>query len=303
MNARKVLIYVVLVVVAVNVVIVAVVFTGGGKPARPLPNPNGYDDFVKAGQIVQSNNYDYYTISMDMLPAHLPQLEALVVSNSAALKLVRAGLGKECREPIEYSHEYEARFMTELPSFKEVAHMLCIEGNAALLGNQPDKAADIYLDGVRFSAQSCRGGVMISKLVGVACERIVQRPLSALLPQLSDPAECHKIASVLETVDQQEESASDVLDQERIWSRKVGGLTGEIATLVNFRAERAVEARFISKVQAVQLDRRKLMINAAARAYELEKGKLPQSIAELVPDYLKAVPKDPVTGKDLGSGR
>jgi hypothetical protein len=45
------------------------------------------------------------------------------------------------------------------------------------------------------------------------------------------------------------------------------------------------------------------MINAAARAFELEKGRPPQSIADLVPDYLKAVPKDPVTEKDLGLGR
>ncbi len=45
------------------------------------------------------------------------------------------------------------------------------------------------------------------------------------------------------------------------------------------------------------------MINFAARAYELEKGKPPRNVTDLVPDYLKAVPKDPVTGKDLGLGR
>jgi hypothetical protein len=303
--ARKVLIYVVLAVIAVNLVIVTVVFTGGNAPgARPLPNPNGYDDFVKAGQMVASNHYDYYAINADMLPAHLPQLEALVASNSAALVLLRTGLGRECLQPLEYSPDYyQNKFMSQMASFKLLAYVICTEGNVAWLNNQTDKAADIYLDGVRFSGQFCRGGVMITKLVGVADEHIASRPLAALLPSLSDPAECRKIVSVLETVDAQEEPVSDILEQERIWSRKTHGISGEIETLINFRAERAIEARFISKVQATQLDRSKLMIDFAARAYELEKGKPPQNVTDLVPDYLKAVPKDPVTGKDMGLGR
>ncbi len=303
MQARKVLILVVLAVIVVNVVIVAVVFTGGGKPARPLPNPNGYDDFVKAGQLVASNHYDYPTSGMDTLPAHLPQLEALVVSNADALKLVRTGLGKECLLPPDDWPDGGNKFTDQMVSFKELAWMICIEGNVARLNNQPGKAADIYLDGIRFSAQSSRGGPMITKLVGIADEHIAARPLSGLLPQLTDPAECRKIASGLEAIDQQEEPVADILEQARIWSRKVGGLSGEIQLMLNFRMERAIEARFVSKVQATQLDRRKLMINAAARAYELEKGRPPKSIADLVPDYLKVVPKDPVTGKDLGLGR
>ena len=42
-----------------------------------------------------------------------------------------------------------------------------------------------------------------------------------------------------------------------------------------------------------------IMIDIAARAYELEKGQRPKSVAELVPDYLKAVPKDPLTGTNM----
>jgi hypothetical protein len=33
--------------------------------------------------------------------------------------------------------------------------------------------------------------------------------------------------------------------------------------------------------------------------YELEKGPRPASPAGLVPDYLKAIPQDPLTGKDM----
>jgi hypothetical protein len=42
-----------------------------------------------------------------------------------------------------------------------------------------------------------------------------------------------------------------------------------------------------------------LIIDLAAHAYVLENGHRPASVANLVPDYLKAVPKDPITGTNL----
>jgi hypothetical protein len=44
---------------------------------------------------------------------------------------------------------------------------------------------------------------------------------------------------------------------------------------------------------------RVLAVQFAARAYELDRGKPPTSITDLVPAYLKAIPKDPTTGKDM----
>ena len=41
------------------------------------------------------------------------------------------------------------------------------------------------------------------------------------------------------------------------------------------------------------------MVSFAARAYELEKGKAPASVADLAPAYLKAIPQDPVTKTNL----
>ena len=311
--AGKVFKYTVLAVIAVNLVIVAVVFTGGNGPAaRPLPNPNGYDDFVKAGQMVQSNKYDYATqkdrydyvaISMDTLPAHRAQLTAFVATNSMALQLVRTGLGKECSEPVEDVGDYVDRRQPEMASFKLLAYLLCTEGHVAELNNQTDQAAEIYLDGIRFSQQLARGGLIISRMVGVADERIALRPLSGLRPRCSDPAECRKIASALEKVDAEEEPAASTIDRERSWEKRTFGIRVRIWLLFNYNLEQGIESHVTAKVQAVQLDRRKLIIDFAARAYELETGKKPHSVTDLMPGYLKAVPKDPVTGKDLGLGR
>ena len=45
--------------------------------------------------------------------------------------------------------------------------------------------------------------------------------------------------------------------------------------------------------------RNQLLLTLAARAYELEKGNPPATASELVPDYLKELPKDPATGEPL----
>jgi competence protein ComGC len=44
---------------------------------------------------------------------------------------------------------------------------------------------------------------------------------------------------------------------------------------------------------------RQLMMDLAARAYELDRGKKPTSTTDLVPAYLKAIPQDPFTGTNL----
>lgn len=56
---------------------------------------------------------------------------------------------------------------------------------------------------------------------------------------------------------------------------------------------------FTAKVLGTDRRRRQLMLNLASRAYELEHGKRPLRVEELVPSYLRAVPKDPETGTNL----
>jgi hypothetical protein len=76
-------------------------------------------------------------------------------------------------------------------------------------------------------------------------------------------------------------------------------LTGRIARLFNFRALSQTEQRSTARAQAEAKAIRALSIQLAARAYELEKGERPRSLAGLVPEYLKAIPQDPITGTNM----
>ena len=72
--------------VAVAVLVVLLALTIGRSPARlPLPNPNGYDDFLKASEMVTGNFRDFRELSRD-------SLDALVSTNAEALRLLRLGL-------------------------------------------------------------------------------------------------------------------------------------------------------------------------------------------------------------------
>ena len=84
-------------IVAVLLVVATLVLTRNQPPPAgpPLPNPNGYDDFVQAGRMVADNTSDYSTMSE-------ADLRALVKTNSEALKLARTGLTRECQVPLDY---------------------------------------------------------------------------------------------------------------------------------------------------------------------------------------------------------
>src|SRR5689334_8080603 len=61
----------------------------------PLPNPNGYDDLVKAGTMVSPNS-----VRVSLERTNEAQLRSLVSTNADALALARVGLSRECRMPL-----------------------------------------------------------------------------------------------------------------------------------------------------------------------------------------------------------
>ena len=60
-----------------------------------------------------------------------------------------------------------------------------------------------------------------------------------------------------------------------------------------------METSYLGKAKSHEVRTRVFLLKTAARAYELETGKRPASAGDLVPNYLKIVPKDPYTGADL----
>lgn len=284
-------------IVAANLIIVLVVVLGAFEPPppKPLPNPNGYDDFVKAGNLVSDNASDWSTLKPE-------QLAALVATNTEALKIARIGLTRECRVPVvsnQFNTNFWDNYLNGLAEQKRLTCNFCAEGRLELLQGRTNEAAQSYMDAETFGLKCCEGGVIVSKLVGIACESLGRGGLQSTLNRLDAPT-CRALAQKLETLDAEESSIDEVFNQEKLFLRKGGTIAQKLAALFMFRQRQKIEANFTAKFQKNQLGRRYLMIDFAARAYDLDKGKPPNSAADLVPDYLKGVPQDPVTGAPLG---
>jgi hypothetical protein len=90
-NPRLMLLALAVVVVLANVWLIA--FTLGRPPASPLlPNPNGYNDFVKAAGLVTGDVTNADDLDPDVL-------RALVATNAESLRLLRLGLTRQCALP------------------------------------------------------------------------------------------------------------------------------------------------------------------------------------------------------------
>jgi hypothetical protein len=260
-------------------------------PLPSLPNPNGYDDFVNAGQMVASNTSDFDKMSEQ-------ELETLVDENSNALQLVRSGLQMQCRVALDYSPD-SSTFLDQLAGMKRLTQAFVAEGKLSEMENRPDDAAKSYLDAVHFGNESTRGGVLINELVGIAIEAIATSHLTNLVQQL-DAKSCRESAATLEALDSQRQTWNEFMQQENDWShRTFPGVRNEIARLMTRKSLLPAQAAANRKLKQQQTRSRQLIIDLAARAYELDKGRKPASVADLVPDYLKAIPQDPFTGANM----
>jgi hypothetical protein len=226
-------------------------------------------------------------------------LSALVELNTNALELARTGLMEECRVPVQFSQGYMSNHVTELGALKRITLALVAEGRLAEIEDRPGDAAKSYVDVVHLGTESARGGILIDALVGTAIEALGTSRFQKLGNQF-DAKNCRETAAALEALDLQRQPWADVLDQERTWSRRAfPGFRERLAALFMSSSVKLANQKTAEKFKAQQLTTRRLMVDLAARAYQLEKGNRPSSLADLVPDYLKAIPQDPFTGANL----
>src|SRR5262249_49798187 len=137
----------------------------GRTSAPPLPNPNGYDDLIKAGQAVRGN--------LDGIADRDPNsLRTLMATNAEAFRLLRVGLSRDCAVPADAAINNFGTVSHDLMVLKSLALRLNAEGRLAEIENRPADAAQSYLQAIRLGAKMSHGGLLIHRLVGIACEGV-----------------------------------------------------------------------------------------------------------------------------------
>lgn len=273
----------------------AVLYSFSSLPAAAeMPNPNGYDEIIRAGTSISNTFKAYKTTGA-------PQLRRLLGTNASAIAQGHAALKLDCRMRLEWPPGSAST--DELAAPSNLADAFAAEGLLAEMENRTQDALKDYLDIVRLGNQSTRGGFPADSLRGVAIESrgadLLQK-LSIIL----DAKSCAEIAKTLESVDSQRETLADYQQQEKIlyhqkFPEPKDSFMWYYDRMLHLNANRSVKTQTTDSFRDSRSAIRRAMVGIAVRAYEMDKSTRPKDITELVPTYLTSAPIDPETGTNV----
>lgn len=264
-----------------------------GKPAPlpPPPNPNGYDDIMKACSLLSGVSGDLYLIEKEQLPS-------LIATNAEALQLLRVGLSRTCAVPLLAALKI-TNDLSELSTTKHLAALLAAEGRLAELDNRPADAARSYIDAVRLGNETSRGGFLIHRLSGSACEAIGYSALTKLASQLSCE-QTRPLITELEKTDINGVSWDEVRRAENFFYRhELRQTFNPIRHVVGWWENRQSLKEWEAKDNLMVARRRLLTTELALRCYQAEQSRAPERLDQLVPKYLQRIPLDPFATRPL----
>jgi hypothetical protein len=283
---------VVIVVVVVGTLLLVSLPRGNSTAFPALPSPNGYDDFVAAGNLVSSQVSDAYEMDVDAL-------RPLIATNSEPLRLWQLGLTRTCSVHTLEFLTNSAYFATELSAMKRLAQLALASGRLAELESRTNDAIAIYLAGMRFGNEISRGGFVIHQLVGIACEAMARNRLTAIATNLN-VADTQEIILALERMEAESVTWEEVDRNERRYMRTaLRQFNNPIALVQAWWSVRAMLRQAKAKNLREIARRRLLIVELALRAHASAHQSPASQLNDLVPEYLARVPLDPFTDQPL----
>lgn len=279
-------------IVSVFVVLLLAMFIGSRPSQAVIPNPNGYDDLIQAGQLVTGD----FDNASDLDRGNL---YALVATNAEALRLLRVGLSRDCAVPTGTQIANFANISRDLIGLKSLAKALSAEGRLAEMDNRLPDAARSYVDSIRLGSAMSQGGLMMNRLVGIACQGMGDHRLVKLIPKLNCE-DLRPLVNALEKVDQTTVSWKEVLHNENQFVRaQIGNLPNPFKYASGVLQARNMRKTSAERHELAAAHLRLLLVELALRAHRCDEGKVPLSLTPLVPKYLESVPMDPFSGKPM----
>jgi len=253
----------------------------------PLPDPNGYDDFIQAGKMRIGELDDLRTATED-------ELRSYVMTNTASLKLMRVGLRRECRVPLDFRLTNATTGIHA--TLKLLVVLLAAEGRFAELEKRPADAAVSYADAVTFGSRIAKGGTMIDHLVGVGCQAIGGDSLGKIADKLTQ----EQLLAFASRVEEADISGMSWDESQKITkSHEQRSSSNPIRQAWNWWKFRPSKQLAKQRVHIQEARLRMLAAEFALRCHRSEKGHPPERLEQLVPKYLQRVPSDPFSGQPL----
>jgi hypothetical protein len=223
----------------------------------------------------------------------------LVSTDAEPLRLLRLGLTRQCVMPMDSALTNAAGMMNQLARMKRLVHLLAAEGRLREMENRPAEAGQSYVDALRYGNEMSRGGFLITRLVGIACEGIGYAPLAKLAPKLK-PDDARAVLTALDKLDAGRVTWAEVQQSERRFMRyQIRKHVNPIMWVMGWWQSRQAVQRAETKHKVVVARERLLAVELALRCYQFEQGHPPARLDELTTNYLPHVPQDPFSGQPL----
>jgi hypothetical protein len=171
--------------------------------------------------------------------------------------------------------------------------------SAEAAASPPDRAAEWALANVRLGGMLRRGGLLLQEVIGVAVEDIGHADLARIRDQLS-PSSSSRALAVLRRTHAELEAPEAIHARDRAYMERTYGWEEQFGRVLDDAIYGNVEHQgYDGMRQRSHALNALLQTDLAVRLFRHERGRLPQTLAELVPVYLPEVPLDPYSQKPL----
>ena len=259
-------------------------------PPITLPDPNGYDDLIRAGW--QLFNMEI----VDAEKASIAELRKTVAASDQAMVIARRGLARDCQAPLTYTQADTTYGGSGL--IRQLARALLAEGKLAELEGRTSDAVKSYLDIVRLAEAASSGGIAVDFLVAWAWVNTSADALASMHETMKEKP-YHKVIEALTAFDAHREPIEDIIARQVLWEEHAYGKLGRVGKIIAPSFDYGTRDALEKAAKQSQAKIRLSLCELALRQYRLKHGLEPKKLADLVPDYLPAVPTDPFSGRPL----
>ena len=263
----------------------------------PLPNPNGYDDFVAAGGMFTSAPDRWDDLDTDKLRA------VVTTDNSNAFERIHLGLSRQCRIPTK-EEITNSDVHANVGCFKSISFALANKGRLAEIDRHPADAANDYVMLFAVASKSGHGGFVIQSLVQVAMEADGAKCIRGVIASLSAP-QSRECLTALQKAEADRESFAQIeanealLQQYRAQYPFRESLWDSFLRFLGKSPDQAITSKSRLQYAASELKILTLETQLASHAFQLERGRAAASWSDLVPEYLPAIPANPTNHQPL----
>jgi hypothetical protein len=260
-------------------------------PTTTLPTPNGYADLIQAAQPLAN------VVIPTEADSSEKTLRPFVLQYRGQLEKAHAALQQSCQGSLRYEWSDWETSVAHGPVFRQLARAFDAEAVLAHREGRNDEASRIAFDQFRLSDAVSRGRLITGMLVGSAIEGIGACRIATIRDSLSAD-QCRELIDALQEIEAEREPLEEVIARDMAWEDHAYPWQGRLMVLASRMAGSSIPNLEFADSQ-YQARRQLLLGELALHIYTLEHGEPPTALADLVPQYLPTLPKDPFSGNPL----